>query len=89
MEAALWYDEQDSGLGDDFIDEVDLAVEALSRDALIHRVRFADVRRAPIHRFKFYGIYYLVREPEVLIIAIQNCRRHPRHLQQRRRKTGE
>ena len=34
------------------------------RDALIHRVRFADVRRARVPRFKFYGIYYLVRPQE-------------------------
>jgi len=69
LEAALWYGERESGLGDDFLDELDLAVEALSRDALIHRVRFADVRRAPIRRFKFYGLYYLVREPEVWSMA--------------------
>ena len=45
-------------------------VRALSRDALIHRVRFADVRRAPVRRFKFYGVYYVVQEQEVWVIAI-------------------
>ena len=89
LEAALWYDERESGLGDDFLDEVELAVEALARDALMHRVRFADVRRAPIRRFKFYGLYYLVREHEVWIIGIEHGRRHPRHLQERRKKTGD
>ena len=39
LEAAVWYDEREQGLGDDFLDEVDSAVRALSRDALIHRVR--------------------------------------------------
>lgn len=89
LEAALWYDDREAGLGDDFLDEVDLAVGALSRDALIHRVRFAEIRRAPIHRFKFYGLYYLVREQEVWIIAIEHGRRHPRHLQQRLKRIGE
>lgn len=88
LEAALWYDEREEGLGDDFLDEVDRAVEALSRDALIHRVRFADVRRAPVRRFKFYGIYYFIREQEVLVIAIEHGRRHPRHWQGRRGKVG-
>ena len=55
----------------------------------MHRVRFADVRRAPIRRFKFYGLYYLVREHEVWIIGIEHGRRHPRHLQERRKKTGD
>ena len=56
LEAALWYDERDPGLGDDFLDEVEAAVQALTRDALLYRVRFADVRRAPVRRFKFYGV---------------------------------
>ena len=86
LEAAVWYDEREQGLGDDFLDEVDTAVSALSRDALIYRIRFADVRRAQIGRFKFYGIYYLVRNQEVWIIAIHHGRRHPRHLQQRRKE---
>jgi plasmid stabilization system protein ParE len=84
LEAALWYDQREQGLGDDFLD----AVDALAQDALIHRVRFADVRRAPVRRFKFYGVYYLIRDREVWVIAIQHGRRHPRRLQQRRRGAG-
>lgn len=86
LEAALWYDEQVAGLVDDFLDEVDAAVEKLSRNALIHRVRFLDVRRASIKRFRFYGVYYLVRGDEVWVIAIEHGRRHPKHLQRRRRE---
>jgi hypothetical protein len=67
VEAAAWYDEREPGLGDDFLSEVDIAAMALADDALIHRVRFADVRRAPVRRFKFYGIYYIVREQEVWV----------------------
>jgi hypothetical protein len=37
-------------MGDDFLNEVDRAVQALAEDALHHRIRFADVRRNPIHR---------------------------------------
>jgi len=84
LEAALWYDECEQGLGDDFLDETDAAVQRLSRDAFIHRIRFSDVRRASIYRFRFYGIYYLIREQEAWVLAIQHGRRHPRHLQQRR-----
>jgi len=50
---------------------------------LRNRIRFADVRRAPVARFKFYGIYYTVRENEVWILAIFHGRRHPRVLQER------
>ena len=90
VEAAAWYDERapGTGLGDDFLNEVDAAVRALADNALIHGVRFADVRRAPVRRFKFYGIYYLVRGQEVWVIAIHHGRRHPRWLRQRQREIG-
>jgi plasmid stabilization system protein ParE len=84
LEAAIWYEERQLGLGDEFLNEVNQAVRALSESALLHRIRFADVRRAPIPRFKFYGVYYSVHEQEVWILAIFHGRRHPRRLQQRR-----
>ena len=83
LDAAIWYEERESGLGTDFLDEVDRAVRALARDASLHRIRFADVRRAPMRRFKYYGIYYVIREKEVWVLAIFHGRRHPRSLQQR------
>ena len=86
LEAAIWYEEHQLGLGDEFLNEVDHAVQALSESALLHRIRFADVRRAPIHRFKFYGVYYVIQGEEVWIIAIFHGRRHPRRLQERRRE---
>jgi hypothetical protein len=45
--AALWYEQRQSGLGEDFLDEVDRSIRTLERDALLYRTRFADVRRAP------------------------------------------
>ncbi len=71
------------GLGEEFLDEVDRAVRALSESALHHRVHFLDVRRASLYRFKFYGVYYTVRGNEVWILAIFHGRRHPRALDER------
>jgi toxin ParE1/3/4 len=86
LEGAIWYEERQPGLGEEFLTEVDRAVSALSESALLHRIRFADVRRAPIRRFKFYGVYYIVREQEIWVLAIFHGRRHPRALQERRRE---
>jgi len=41
----------------------------------------------PIRRFKFYGIYSVVQEEEVWVLAIFHGRRHPRSLQQRVRQS--
>ena len=84
LEAAIWYEGREPGLGDEFLTEVGRAVRALSESALFYRIRFADVRRAPIHRFKFYGVYYVVQGDDVWILAIFHGRRHPRRLQERR-----
>jgi toxin ParE1/3/4 len=89
LEAALWYDAHEAGLGDDFLDEVDAVVQRLGENALIHRARFSDVRRAPVPRFKYYGVYYIIRRKEVWVLAIFHGRRHPRWLEQRRERVGE
>jgi toxin ParE1/3/4 len=86
LEAAIWYEGRQPGLSDEFLTEVDRAVRSLGETALLHRVRFADVRRAPVHRFKFYGVYYIMHEQEVWILAIFHGRRHPRRLEERRRE---
>lgn len=88
LDAAIWYEKRQSGLGGELLNEVDRAVTALSDSALHNRVRFADVRRAAVQRFKFYGIYYIVREEEVWILAIFHGRRHPRVLHERVGRSG-
>jgi hypothetical protein len=60
VEAALWYDAQSPGLGAEFMAEVNLTVQRLTEHPEIHAIRFADIRRAPMKRFKFYGVYYLI-----------------------------
>jgi toxin ParE1/3/4 len=89
VKAALWYDAQVPGLGAEFMAEVNTTAHNLAHDAEVHRVRFADVRRASLRRFKFYGLYYMVRKDEVLVIAVHHGSRHPRWLQERRRKFSE
>lgn len=69
-EAAAWYDDQVPGLGDDFLAEVNAALETLQHNALIYAVRFEDVRCLRLRRFKKYGVYYLMLGNEVWVLAI-------------------
>jgi hypothetical protein len=41
LKAAVWYDEQQPGLGDAFFDDMDTAIAALAENPLIYSVRFA------------------------------------------------
>ena len=85
VEAALWYDAQSSGLGAEFLAEVNAAAKRLALNPEIHRVRFADVRRIGVKRFKFYGLYYFIHATEVWVVAVHHGRRPPRWLKERRR----
>ena len=44
LAAAVWYAEQQSGLGDAFLDESETLIASLAANALLYSVRFADVR---------------------------------------------
>ena len=88
LAAALWYDEQQPGLGDEFLDEVEAVINALVDHALLYSIRFADVRCARLRRFKRYGVYYLIRGSEIILVAIHHGSRDPRWLAERLKPFG-
>ncbi len=86
-DAAAWYETRRSGLGDEFLDEVDRALMEIRRAPLTWpRVpRIADeVHRLLIHRFPYYVIYR-VAEREALIVAVAHAKRRPRYWRDRLR----
>lgn len=89
LEAAAWYDEQEPGMGDAFFDDLDEAIAALSDNPLIYSVRFADVRCIRLSRFRSYGVFYVVVDNEVRVLAIHHGSRHPRRLQQRHQQSDK
>ena len=54
--AALWYEEQRSGLGEEFIREIDEALARAAATPQRHPVVFRDVRRAVARRFPFTSV---------------------------------
>jgi len=86
--AAAWYDEQQPGLGDDFLDEVESVVTSLPAHPLLYSIRFADVRCVRLRRFNQYGVFYVIRGDEIRLLAIHHGARDPRWLHERRRLLG-
>ena len=86
LAAASWYDEQQPGLGEEFLDECDAVVATLSSNALLYAVRFADVRCLRLRRFHRYGVFYVIRGDEVRLVAIHHGSRDSRWLRARRRQ---
>jgi plasmid stabilization system protein ParE len=87
LAAARWYDAQQLGLGESFLSECETVINSLCSSAILYSVRFADVRCVRLRRFKRYGVYYFVKEKEVVVLAVHHGARDPRWLIERIRKS--
>jgi plasmid stabilization system protein ParE len=81
-EAAIWYEKQRNGLGDEFLDEVLSAFKKISDNPLMYAVVHRHTRRVLIHRFPF-AIYYRVEEDSLAVVAVMHGSRHPKQWQKR------
>lgn len=80
--AALWYDERRSGLGDEFIAEVSVALDRIG-DApdsypawTSTRAAGPLIRRVTLQRFP-YVIAFEKHEQHVLVLAVAHAKRRP------------
>jgi toxin ParE1/3/4 len=80
--AALWYDEQRSGLGDEFIAEVSAVLARMGEAPESYPVWVATriasplIRKATIQRFP-YVIAFEKHEQHVLVLAVAHSKRRP------------
>ena len=74
--AKLWYENQSSGLGDEFLDEIDRAIAKIEQWPEAWTPYWQDVRRFLVHRFP-YVIYYRHMSGAIQIIAVAHQRRKP------------
>ena len=75
-EAASWYEERQPGLREAFLESIDGTLSRLQENPLLYPVAHLDIRRAPLRRFP-YGVYYLLIEEEIHVIAVVHDARHP------------
>jgi plasmid stabilization system protein ParE len=73
-EAINWYENQQSGLGLEFAADFLSHYRRLARDAQLYAVRFADVRRLNLDCFP-YGLFYVIRAPEIWLLAVLHASR--------------
>lgn len=79
--AAAWYDEQQQGLGEAFVDALDAVLAHLAdwpgAGALVSGLAGGlDVRRVPVRRFP-YHLAYVVLEDHLRVLAVAHDRRRP------------
>lgn len=81
-EAYNWYESQQPGLGDDFLDCVDEILNQICQMPESYSFVYRDIRRAVVRRFP-YAVYYRIISSRVVVIAIFHGRRDPKVWQAR------
>ena len=82
IEAAVFYEAASSGLGNDFLDDVQQAIDRLCEYPLAGETAVLGLRRMLLHRFPFCVIYSIEKNV-ILVIAIAHQGRRPGYWQTR------
>ena len=85
LEAAVWYDDQRDGLGDELILNFEASLNTILRNPFAYQLRFKDLRLVNISRFPFQIIYY-VEKNLVTVIAFHHSKKSTRHWSRRKKK---
>ena len=77
-EAAEFYENRVSGLGADFLDEVDAAIERILSFPEAWGSLGEKYRRCHLRRFPYSVIYSIQNDEEILVISVFHQSREPR-----------
>jgi len=75
-DAAAWYENQQTGLGQDLVAEVQRVLDTIANHPQRYPIAAGDIREAPVSRFP-YCIYYRVRPHQIAVIAVFHTSRDP------------
>ena len=71
-----WYDKQRIGLGEDFLLTLEASYAQISRMPKAYHPIYKTVRRKLTRRFP-YGIFFVIEEDKIIILAIMHTKRNP------------
>jgi plasmid stabilization system protein ParE len=81
-DAFLWYESQLKGLGTELIRSVDASFSSIRRNPELYAKIHHKTRRALVRRFP-YGVFYILDNNKIIMLAVMHIRRHPRRWQNR------
>jgi len=86
--ARRWYAEKSPALGDEFLDEIDFAFNAIQATPEIWPPfdRFGGIRHFIVHRFPF-GVFYRFSTDTIQILAVGHLHRRPGYWKTRIRQS--
>jgi plasmid stabilization system protein ParE len=75
-DAAMWYEERRSGLGESFIAEIDRAIAVASADPQRFPIMHRDIRCVRVRRFP-YSVFLRAESSRIVVLAVFHARRDP------------
>lgn len=81
--ACDYYDQQRSGLGVEFEEEVFGLLEVIKKNPLLFPVKFARIHEAVVSRFPFVVNYEVIGK-EIVVLAVFHVKQHPSKKTKRR-----
>jgi plasmid stabilization system protein ParE len=76
-QAYIWYEEQEPGLGEEFIRCVDACLQLIRRNPGMYQVAHENYRRGTVRRFP-YVVFYEYSDYEIVIYSIFHCAQDPK-----------
>ena len=78
-----WYEEEQAGLGREFLDELRATYDRIAGAPLAYRDLRSGIRRALLRRFP-YAVYFAIQGVVIVVLAVLHARRDPTEWQRRR-----
>lgn len=75
-EAAVWYENQRSGLGREFVAEIETALQQACETPQRFPTMLLDTRCVRVRRFP-YSIFFRVRSDRLIVLSVFHARRDP------------
>ena len=82
-DAFAWYEEQSRGLGSHFLLCMEAALSQIKRHPDASPVVHRQIRRALLRRFP-YGVFYLLEDMRIVVLAVFHAKRNPARWKKRR-----
>jgi plasmid stabilization system protein ParE len=73
---------KDTDLGSEFIRVVDASLSAIQRNPLAYASVYKEIRRKLIRKFP-YGLFYLVKDEIIVVVACFHVKRDPKQWKRR------
>ncbi len=82
-EATVWYETQRPNLGDEFRNGIFAMLDRVGKTPEQFRYIGLTVRKARLHRFSQYSIYFYIESSRIGVVSVFHASRNPAELKRR------